>query len=297
MQCEACGDPIGCPNCSVTLTWHRQRRSLECHYCDYTTAPPARCPGCREDRLLVQGLGTEQLEAVVQELLPRARLVRLDRDTTRRKGAQEAMLKGWAAGRYDVMIGTQMVTKGHDVPGVTLVGVVLADQSLNFPDFRAAEQTFQLLAQVAGRAGRGAEAGRVIVQTLQPHHYSLRSAAAHDFAAFAREELEARKELDYPPHARLLLLRFEGENLDAVRALAEDAARALRAPRAALRVLGPAPAPLERLRQRHRWHVLLRGKDGTALRRAARALLEQTAERARKQAIRVVADVDPYNML
>ena len=195
MQCQACGEAITCPNCCVALTYHRAWQALRCHHCDHTIAAPRHCPVCREPALTSWGAGTEQIESSLRTLLPGARVARMDRDTMARKGAQRALLSAWERGHVDVLIGTQMITKGHDIPGVTLVGVVLADLSLNFPDFRAAERTFQLLTQVAGRAGRGERAGRVIVQTLQPDHFSLQHAAAHDFAAFAAAELAHRREL------------------------------------------------------------------------------------------------------
>ncbi|HSP98442.1 MAG TPA: primosomal protein N', partial [Candidatus Dormibacteraeota bacterium] len=220
LQCRACGEPLMCPNCSVALTVHRRWRAARCHYCDHTIRPPTACAECREAALIEWGVGTEQLETLLRQRFPGARVARMDRDTTRRKGSQQTLLGDWHAGRFDILIGTQMITKGHDVPGVTLVGVVLADAGLNFPDFRAAERTFQLLAQVAGRAGRGDKPGRVIVQTLQPEHYALQAAATHDFAAFAAAELAARRELGYPPFSRLILLRFEGPDAAKVEALA-----------------------------------------------------------------------------
>jgi primosomal protein N' (replication factor Y) len=198
----------------------------------------------------------------------------------------------------DILIGTQMVTKGHDIPGVTLVGVVLADQSLSFPDFRAPERTFQLLAQVAGRAGRGEAPGRVLVQTLQPEHYSLRAARAHDFAGFAQRELASRHGLAYPPFSRLVLLRIEGEQGGEVERLAAQAAAALRELAGKdFGVLGPAPAPIERIRQRYRRQILLRGKSGSRLRRAAGGVVEKLRDVARQNDVRLIVDVDPQHML
>ncbi len=298
LQCRACGEPLMCPNCSVSLTFHRRWRALRCHYCDHTIAPPTVCGECREPALVAWGVGTEQLEALLRERFPGARVARMDRDTTRRKGSQQTLLTDWRSGRFDVLIGTQMITKGHDVPGVTLVGVVHADAGLNFPDFRAGERTFQLLAQVAGRAGRGDKPGRVVVQTLQPDHYSLRAAMTHDYATFAEAELTARRELGYPPFSRLVLLRFEGEDGPAVEAVARDAARALRE-RAdgRLGVLGPAAAPLERLRQRWRHQILVRGASGTLVRQVVGEALPELRAVARPKAIRVIVDVDPQQML
>ncbi len=282
LQCRACGDPLMCPNCSVTLTWHRHWRALRCHYCDHTVPRPARCATCGEPALAEWGVGTEQVEAMLRGAFPGARIGRMDRDTTRRKGSQLSILEAWVAKRLDILVGTQMIAKGHDVPGVTLVGVLLADLSLAFPDFRAAERTFQLIAQVAGRAGRGAQPGRVIVQTLQPEHYSLRAARAHDFRAFARHEMAARRELGYPPLSRLLLLRIEGEDVAAVERLGAEAAAGLRALAGGrFVVLGPAPAPLERLRQRHRRQILLRGRSGAAMRAAAAQVLARLHAPAR----------------
>lgn len=298
LQCRACGDPLMCPNCSVTLTFHRTWRAVRCHYCDYTAVPPAACAGCAEPALEAWGIGTEQLEAILREHFPRARIARMDRDTTRRKGTQRALLSTWSAGGLDILIGTQMITKGHDVAGVTLVGVVHADASLNFPDFRAAERTFQLLAQVAGRAGRGDRPGRVVVQTLQPDHYSLRAAAAHDFGAFAEAELAVRREADYPPFIRLVLVRIEGTAMADVERIAQHAARQLRETAASRwSVLGPAPAPLERLRQRYRRLVLLRSRQGSVLRRGVAAALPDLRAAARGSDVRIIVDVDPYSML
>jgi primosomal protein N' (replication factor Y) len=298
LQCRACGEPIMCPHCSVSLTWHRRWGALRCHYCDYAIGRPPRCPGCGEPALSEWGFGTEQIEALLRARFPAARIGRLDRDTTQRKGSQERLLRTWARGGFDILVGTQMITKGHDVAGVTLVGVLLADTALNLPDFRASERTFQLLAQVAGRAGRGDRPGRVIVQTLQPRHYSLRTAAAHDFATFARQEMAARRELAYPPFTRLVLLRIEGEEIDPVRRLATAAAESLRSHAAGrFAVLGPAPAALERLRRRHRWQLLLRGRHGRMLRRAVAAVCTDLEREARAAQVRVLIDVDPQHLL
>jgi primosomal protein N' (replication factor Y) len=298
LQCRACGEPRMCPNCSVALTVHRSWRALRCHYCDHTIVPPLVCGECGEPALLEWGIGTEQLEALLATRFPAARIARMDRDSTRRKGSQQKLLADWRAGRFDILIGTQMIAKGHDVPGVTLVGVVHADAGLNFPDFRAGERTFQLLAQVAGRAGRGDKPGRVVVQTLQPEHYSLRAAATHDFAAFAEAELAARRELGYPPFSRLVLLRFEGTAAPAVEQVARETARRLRGEAGGrFSVLGPAPAPLERLRQRHRIQLLLRGTGGTAVRRAVAVQLPELRALAKARDVRLVVDVDPQHML
>ncbi|MFQ5665913.1 MAG: primosomal protein N' [Candidatus Binatia bacterium] len=298
LQCLQCGDALMCPNCSVTLTLHRRWQALRCHHCDYTVSIPSACPACGGLSLSAWGAGTEQVEAALRTILPGTRVGRMDRDTTRRKGAQREILAAWERREYDVLVGTQMITKGHDFPGVTLVGVLLADQSLNFPDFRAAERTFQLLTQVAGRAGRGTRPGRVIVQTLQPTHFSLQCAANHDYRHFAEQELAARRELGYPPFARLVQIRCEGERPDATERIARTlAAQVARAAPPGVGLLGPTLAPIERLRRRYRWQLLIRGRNGTAVRNTARAGRDAVRRQARGAAVRVLVDVDPYNML
>jgi primosomal protein N' (replication factor Y) len=298
LQCLQCGEALMCPNCSVTLTLHRRMRALRCHHCDYTIPPPAACPDCGGLSLSAWGAGTEQVEAALHQMLPGARIGRMDRDTTSRKGSQREIFTAWERREYDVLIGTQMITKGHDVPGVTLVGVLLADSSLNFPDFRAAERTFQLLTQVAGRAGRGTRPGRVIVQTLQPDHLSLQCAAQHDFRTFVEHELAARRELGYPPFARLVQIRCEGEDPQATERIVQAvAAQVNAAAEKGVELLGPTPAPIERLRRRYRWQLLIRGRSGAAVRRAARIGRDAVRRAARTAGVRLLVDVDPYGML
>jgi primosomal protein N' (replication factor Y) len=297
LQCGACGEPVSCPNCSVTMTWHERPSYLQCHYCAHTLRRPAQCASCEEPALDRWGWGTERLEAFVRESFPGARVARLDRDTTRRKGSMESILRNWQQGAIDVLIGTQMVTKGHDVAGVTLVGVVLADLSLNIPDFRGGERTFQLLAQVAGRAGRGERRGRVLIQTLQPEHYALQTAARHDFPAFAELETATRRELDYPPFGRLVLLRAESEDAEVLESVMRKLGETLRrcAPQS-VTVLGPATAPLERLRGRHRRQILLRGRSAAAMRQIVAAAVDQHRARRDKNT-RLIVDIDPQNLL
>ncbi|MGH7965668.1 MAG: replication restart helicase PriA, partial [Candidatus Binatia bacterium] len=227
LQCRLCGEVLSCTRCSVTLTFHLRGRILLCHYCGLTQQAPDRCPRCSEPALEGCGVGTEQVETTLNSFLPGVRVARLDRDSVSRRGTLERVLSAWHSHDIDVLVGTQMVTKGHDVPGVTLVGVLLADVSLNLPDFRAAERTFQLLAQVAGRAGRGLEPGRVIIQTYAPQHYSIRCAARHNFVRFAVQELRYRKRLGYPPFTRIVNIRLEGKEGEKVRAAAERLAQKL----------------------------------------------------------------------
>ena len=299
-QCEACGHVENCPSCSVSLTVHRAQRIAACHHCGFTRKPATHCPGCGA-LLAERGFGTEQIEANVRTLLPAARVARLDRDTATSAKHLRATVDAWRHGELDVLVGTQMVAKGHDAPGVTLIGVVLADASLHFPDFRAAERTFQLLAQVAGRAGRGHKPGRVLVQTRQPDHPSLVAAQEHDFVRFARTELRLREDLGYPPFGRLTRIVVEGAAADVERRAAAIARRLIaiaermdedRRPQ----ILGPAPAPLERLRGRDRTQLLIKAPDAPAMAQIlAAASLERAA--AGDSTLRVVVDVDPVNML
>jgi primosomal protein N' (replication factor Y) len=286
------------------MTLHGDRGRLRCHHCDAGRVLPQNCPACGGDALLSQGLGTQRLEATVTSLLPGARVARLDRDVAQRKGASRAVLEAWRAGSLDVLVGTQMIAKGHDAPGVTLVGVVQADLALGMPDFRAAERTFQLLAQVAGRAGRGARRGRVILQTYQPEHFAIRTAAHHDYEAFAERELLERGELGYPPFTRMALLRLEGASRDAVLDLARAAAEALRGLAAKLDgggrdivVRGPAPAPIERIKGRFRYQLQVRSPQSSLVRHAAIECRRLLSQAARRRGVRLLLDIDPVDML
>ncbi len=297
LHCDSCGHVERCPDCSVSLTLHRARHAGVCHHCGFSRPRPQTCSKCGVE-LRARGFGTEQLEALISTILPAARIARLDRDTGARAGHTARVVRAWRAGDLDVLVGTQMVTKGHDAPGVTLIGVVLADSSLHFPDFRANERTFQLLAQVAGRAGRGTRPGRVIVQTRHPEHASLVLAQAHDFEGFAAGEMRSREELGYPPFSRLVRILVEGPAAE-VDAVADETAARLRqanatsdGPEGGIVVLGPAPAPLERLRGRDRRQLLIKSQDH---RRLAR-LLDRAALEGRGET-RVVVDIDPLSML
>ena len=299
LQCWSCGETAECNACSVALTVHQNDRTLRCHHCDARRPIPANCAACGQQALFSQGLGTQRLEATVRSLLPGARVARLDRDSTEQRGMLAETLSAWRSGEVDVLLGTQMIAKGHDVPGVTLVGVVQGDLSLGVPDFRGAERTFQLISQVAGRAGRGTEQGRVLVQTYQPEHPAIAMAAAHDFDSFAAAELEDRTALGYPPITRMGMIRIEGAERALVERLAFQAARALveagkEDPDFAVR--GPAPALIERIKDRYRFHVHVRSKRSALVRGAlahARSVISQAARASR---IRVLVDVDPVDM-
>jgi primosomal protein N' (replication factor Y) len=275
VRCVGCGMIVECPACSVALTEHRGQGVLRCHYCDFHRPIEAPCVSCGEIEYDQLGVGTEQLQQAVQQSFPGARVARLDRDTASREGV-ETVLDKLRNRAVDVLVGTQMVTKGHDIAGVTLVGVVLADQSLAFPDFRASERTFQLLAQVAGRAGRAEAPGEVIFQTFQPDHPAVRLAAIHDYERFYAAEIENRREVGYPPFARLVTARVhagaEGEARRATQQLADTARKDRAVREGAVQVLGPAPAPLARLRGRYHYRLLLKSSDRKLLRQVAARL-------------------------
>ena len=302
LQCHLCGVVISCTNCSVSMTFHMRDRSLRCHWCGARVPAPEACPECNGFGLVGQGFGTERLTEALPAMLPQARIERMDSDTSGRRGMRLELVERLRRGELDMIVGTQMITKGFDLPGVTLVGVVLADLGLNLPDFRAAERTFQLLTQVAGRAGRGARPGRVLIQTYAPHHYSIRAARDQDYERFIRRELRLRQELGWPPYSRMALVRIEGAEAAAVREMAERAGSALRSQAKdirgeAMRVLGPAPAPIERLRGRYRWQVVVRSAEAAAMRAALALLQAQLGGREARGGVLVGIDIDPVNML
>ncbi|HJW72681.1 MAG TPA: primosomal protein N' [Geothrix sp.] len=259
-MCRACGKTLGCPHCAISLTYHRGDYRLRCHLCGHETVPPEACPDCGADHLRGVGEGTEQVEELLGRMFPAARILRLDRDTTRRRGSLEAGLLSAEAGQVDILVGTQMLAKGHTFPKLTLVGVLNADQGLKIADFRAAEHTFQLLTQVAGRAGRADLAGRVILQTYSPEHPAITYALAQDFEGFAASELPFREGLGYPPYSALTLYRAEADTPRVASEALEDFRRRLSVP--GLRVLGPLEAPVPRVRDQWRMHLLLKGSRG-----------------------------------
>jgi len=296
--CRTCGKAQQCRHCAVSLTYHRGRDRLLCHYCGFEAPVPTACTLCGAASIERLGYGTEQVEAVIAERFPKARVARLDRDTADGDGLAR-ILGAIRAREIDVVVGTQMITKGHDFPSVTLVGVVLADQAMGLPDFRASERTFQLLMQVAGRAGRGTSPGRVLVQTYNPLHPAIVAARDHDYVKFFDGERAARNELGYPPDLRLACVRVDGEDPHAVRGAAEraaDAARRLcsRAPaEERADVLGPAEAPLSRLKGRTRWQLFVKAKSVHALRRIAREAASLEVPRT----LRLSIDIDPASTL
>ncbi len=298
LVCSDCSQPLTCPNCSVTLTFHRSRGQSVCHYCDYAVPAPGTCPACGGLELKELGAGTERVEHDLAELLPRARILRMDSDTTSGKGSHGRLLSRMADGSADILIGTQMITKGHDFPGVTLVGVINAEASLNMPDFRSSERTFQVLSQVIGRAGRGDTPGRVLLQAINPSHYAIQCAIAHDSQGFYRQELDFRREAGYPPFAHLAGLGLSGTTENGVEQQAELTGRLLgqlkRELALRVEILGPAQAPLYRLRGRYRRQILLKAPSRNDLRRLIAAWM---ARRTSSSTIREIIDIDPVDMM
>jgi primosomal protein N' (replication factor Y) len=298
VQCRECGDVEICPACSISLTYHRGKSRLVCHHCRHEQPAPERCPRCESTDLSFRGLGTEQVERVVAETLPKARLARMDVDTTSGKWSHHEILGRVGRGEVDILLGTQMIAKGLDFPNVTLVGVVNADVGIHLPDFRATERTFQLLSQVAGRAGRGELGGEVLIQTALPEHYAIQAALTHDYEAFATRELNERRHPVYPPIVRLVNVVVSSPRPEDAVGNAEAAARWLRTHVVSgtpVDLIGPAPSPIERLHGRWRWHFLLRSPSVRALGVTARRL--QSEFRTRGTDVRLAIDRDPSALL
>lgn len=333
LQCVTCNQVLTCPHCSVAMTFHRQRNRLLCHYCGESRTPPTHCPRCRDDRLSrkeeetaeaesfgllkARGAGTEKVVDELAALFPAARIVRMDRDTVDEKDAYRRILGSMRSGDADILVGTQMIAKGHDLPGVTLVGIVDADVGLHVPDFRSSEKIFQLITQAAGRAGRGSEPGRVLVQTREPDHPTIIATVGGRFRAFARYELDYRRSLNYPPWGRLLRvvasspdIHDAGEAAALTRRAIADCVDAIRSsfmphrgadddivPQSRISILGPAPAPIERLRGRYRWHILVKADSARVISQIAGMLGAWKQSVRGLKDFRLVVDVDPQDML
>lgn len=290
--CRACGKTLQCQNCAIALTLHKQKRRMECHYCGFVAPVPKRCACCGSDYVYFLGTGSEKLEELLHGLFPQAHIARLDRDTVHSHADFERVLNALNAGELDLIVGTQMIAKGHDIHGVTLVGVVGADIALGFPDFRAAERTFQLLTQVAGRAGRGYVPGKVILQTYFPDHYAVEYAAQHDFIGFYEKELRFRSWMHYPPYSSLANVILRSDRLDDVLKWAGALGRWFEKTRhEGVRVLGPAAAPILRLKCDYRYHFILKSASREKLNRLLRAMLAQSAKESIPRT-NVIVDVD-----
>jgi len=301
--CQDCGYTFKCRNCTVSLTWHRKRNLLRCHHCDFKMPALPLCSVCGGANLKGLGEGTEKLEDDLGEIFKGAVISRIDRDTVRGRGKMEKILNSFERGEVDILVGTQMIAKGHHFPGVTLVGVLLADLSLNVPDFRAAERTFQLITQVAGRAGRGDMPGRVLIQTYSPEHYSILHGGEEVSEEFYQTEIAIRKEMRYPPFSRLLNFRMEGAEekgviscADELRQVGKKTLKLLKIPD--LEMIGPAPSPMSRVRGKYRWQMLVRCKESAPLHSFARTVLSEMKTGGRAPAgVKITPDFDPYSLV
>ena len=296
MVCRSCGERLPCSNCAVSLTYHRRDRRMLCHYCGYAERVPQECPTCGSDHIQFLGTGSERVEDELHRHFPAARIARLDRDSVSSKGSFEHILQNFRAGDIDILVGTQMIAKGHDIPNVTLVGVVLADIGLAMPDFRAAERSFQLLTQAAGRAGRGALPGSVVIQTLNPDHYAIKFAAEHDYEGFYKKEIEFRKWLRYPPFAAFANIVLRAEKKEDAMRYSGELERILVPPPVGVRVLGPAEAPVARLKAEYRYQLLLKASKRTVLREIVTKLRDYTLKQ-KWPATAVVVDIDPLSLM
>ncbi|MCH7727891.1 MAG: primosomal protein N', partial [Planctomycetes bacterium] len=298
IQCPSCGHVVRCPDCDIALTHHRQGEKAVCHYCDFQIRTPTTCPECTFDGIRFAGLGTQRLEAEVRGRFPHANVLRMDSDTMQKPGSHERALERFRTGEVQILLGTQMIAKGLDFPNVTLVGVINADTALHLPDFRAAERTFQLVTQVAGRTGRGEKGGRVLVQTFTPEHTAIQAALRHDFTRFADSELPARKEFAYPPWTSMIRIVIRGPSQSKTEEFAKYLTQRLHDSVAEqqleARILGPAPAPIEKLRGKFRFHTLLSSSDAAGLRAAAR---QATEDLKPPEGVQWIVDVDPVDML
>jgi len=295
LLCRGCGLIMDCPHCSVSLTYHLKEKTLRCHYCNYTQSAPSCCPKCSGTKISRFGFGTQRVEEEIGRFFPHARVIRMDRDTTRKRGSHEAILSKFEVGEADILLGTQMVAKGFDFSRVTLVGIISADVALNLPDFRAGERTFNLLTQVAGRTGRGSKGGVVIIQTYNPDHYSILMAKDHDYESFYQQEVAFRRELGYPPFNHLLNLKLEGRNEETVMKVADDLCCSLRIRNEfGYQILGPAPCTLSKIRGRYRWQILVKGKKPSSLRTLVQEALLSLSIPSQ---LRLIVDMDPVMML
>jgi primosomal protein N' (replication factor Y) (superfamily II helicase) len=297
LLCRHCGFTFQCGSCSVAMTYHRKIDKLLCHYCGLARRPPARCSDCDSEYIQYVGEGTERLESELKQLFSGARIGRVDRDTMRHMRDFERVLGGFRNGEIDILVGTQMIAKGHDFPRVTLVGVIGADAPLAMPDFRAAERTFQLLTQVAGRSGRGDQPGEVVIQSYFPDHYTFQLAVTQRFEDFYARESRYRKAMFYPPFTALAGILVTDPNPERASTLAREVGQFLDSVRSnAIRILGPAPAPLERLKKIHRHQLLIKSSSRTALHQMLEQL-QRYIEDKKIGATRVIIDVDPVSLM
>ncbi len=296
LQCKGCGYVVKCPHCDVTLTYHKDEHVMKCHYCDYTAAPVSTCPNCQGRAMYPVGYGTQKVEEMIQKEFTNAKVIRMDVDTTRKKGAHEQLLKAFEKQEANILLGTQMIAKGLDFANVTFVGVLNADQTLNLPDFRANERTFQLLCQVSGRSGRGEETGSVVIQTYNPDHYAIQSASQHNYLAFYQKEIQYRYYGNYPPYCRMVSLEIRGKDENIVTDRAQQIAVYLKNNATHATVLGPAPSLIYRMNDYYRYRILIKYKNGEGLMDALNTI-HQHYNRERKEKVSVMIDFNPYTQI
>ena len=297
IMCRDCGYVPDCPNCDISLTLHMDTKTLNCHYCGHTAAIPYACPNCQSKQIRYYGSGTQKVEEELQDLIPGARILRMDVDTTKKKGAHEQILSRFGAGEADILLGTQMIAKGLDFPNVTLVGVINADTALNLPDFRSSERTFQLLTQVAGRAGRAEKAGEVLIQTFNPEHYAIKLSQTHDYEGFYKQEMAFRRQLNYPPYFYTVQLVVSHQlEEEAVKASYEIMSLLTAQLTEHARILGPIPKPIARTHNLYHYQLLIKYRFEPNLVQVLNSVLEMTQDRAHKK-LRIIIDNEPQNFM
>lgn len=298
VMCRDCGDVIECPDCDISLTYHRKQNRLKCHYCDYHEAVPNKCPSCESETIRYFGTGTQKVEESLNQLIPEARIIRMDVDTTQRKGSHERLLKQFAKKQADILLGTQMIAKGLDFPDVTLVGVLAADSLFNLPDFRAAERTFQLITQVSGRAGRHHLTGEVIVQSYTPDHYSIDFARNYDYQGFFAKEMSLRKAFQYPPYYYLTLITVSHPNPNRAQEVTRVIGQLLNKHLSnETKILGPTPSPIERIKNRYRFQCMIKYKYEPNQHNVLARILQYYEEMMRKEDLLIQIDLQPYQLM
>ncbi|WP_026906065.1 primosomal protein N' [Paucisalibacillus globulus] len=298
VMCRDCGHVKQCPHCDIALTYHKRSNQLKCHYCSYEERMPLECPECQSDSIRYFGTGTQRVEESLAQLMPHARVIRMDVDTTRKKGSHEKLLKSFADKQADILLGTQMIAKGLDFANVTLVGVLTADSMLHLPDFRSSEKTFQLLTQVSGRAGRHELLGKVIVQTYTPEHYSIQLASSYDFHQFFNAEMQIRRTFRYPPYVYLALITVSHPNHVKVVQITQRIAQLLtKVVAEETIILGPTPSPISRMKDRYRYQCMIKYKNEPNLRRNIKKIMDQFADEVRKEDLLITVDMQPYHLM
>jgi len=298
VMCRDCGFVIQCPHCDISLTYHRHTNQMKCHYCGYEDHVPTICPECNSEHIRYFGTGTQKVEEEIGKLLPEARVIRMDVDTTSRKGAHEKLLQQFQEGKADILLGTQMIAKGLDFPNITLVGVLSADTMLHLPDFRSSEKTFQLLTQVSGRAGRHELEGEVVIQTYTPEHYSIELAGIQDYNRFYKQEMMMRKIGSYPPFYYLALITVSHEDLMKVVSTTDKISKYIRSKISKESIiLGPVTSPIPRINNRYRYQCLIKYKREPDLAKNLRMVLEHFSQQKQSKGLTISIDVNPYMMM